>query len=43
MNDILLIIITMLYGIGIGFVIGMYVAKKIALKVVKEVLEKHKL
>lgn len=38
MNDILLIIITMLYGIGIGFFIGINLAKM----VVKKVLDKYK-
>lgn len=41
MDNTLLMITTILYGVGIGFVIGGYVAKKIALKVVKEILEKH--
>ena len=38
-----LMITTILYGVGIGFVIGMLVAKRIAMKVIKEVLGKYKI
>lgn len=41
MNNTLLMLTTILYGVGIGFVIGVYVAKKIAMKVIKEVLTKY--
>ena len=38
-----LMLTTILYGVGIGFVIGMVVAKRIAMKVIKEVLGKYKI
>ena len=38
-----LMITTVLYGVAIGFVIGMVVAKRIAIKVIKEVLGKYKI
>lgn len=41
MNNTLLMLTTILYGVAIGFVIGIYVAKKIAIKTIKEVLEKY--
>jgi len=41
MNNTLLMLTTILYGVGIGFVIGIYIAKKIAIKTIKEVLEKY--
>ena len=38
-----LMMTTILYGVGIGFVIGIVVAKRIAMKVIKEVLGKYKI